>query len=67
MALTRSGSTTLVEDGTGRILGAHLLGSHAEQVVNIFGLAIRTGLTAGQLKEMVYAYPTGASDIGFML
>lgn len=67
VALARSGVKTLVEDGTGRILGAHLLGEHAEEIINIFGLAIRTGLTAEQLKEMVYAYPTAASDIGYML
>jgi glutathione reductase (NADPH) len=40
---------------------------HADEVINIFGLAIRKGLTAGDLKDMVYAYPTSASDLGYML
>jgi|SRR5579875_458764 len=62
-----AGFKTLVEDGTGRILGAHLLGPHAEEVVNIFGLAIRKGLSAGDLRDMVFAYPSGASDIAYML
>jgi glutathione reductase (NADPH) len=48
-------------------LGAHLLGLHAEEVINLFGLAIRTGMRANDLKDMVYAYPTSASDIGSML
>ncbi len=62
-----TGFKTLVEEGTGRILGAHLLGPHAEEVINLFGLAIRTGLTATDLTHMLYAYPTSASDIGSML
>ncbi len=67
VALSHTGSKVLVEDGTGHILGAHLLGLHAEEVINLFALAIRAGLRANDLKEMVYAYPTSASDIGYML
>jgi glutathione reductase (NADPH) len=36
------GYKTLVEEDTGRILGAHLVGPHADEVINLFGLAIRT-------------------------
>jgi glutathione reductase (NADPH) len=61
------GFKTLVEDGTDRILGAHIVGPHAEEVINIFGLAIRNGLTAADLKATVFAYPTGASDVGYMV
>ncbi len=67
VALAHTGFKTLVEDGTERILGAHLLGLHAEETVNIFGLAVRTGLSARDLKDMVYAYPTSASDITSMV
>ena len=61
------GFKTLVEEGTGRIVGAHIVGPHAEEVINIFGLAIRHGLTAANLKETILAYPTAASDIGHMV
>jgi glutathione reductase (NADPH) len=61
------GYKTLVEEGSARILGAHLVGPHADEVINIFGLAIRHGLTADDLKSSVFAYPTGASDLGSML
>lgn len=61
------GYKTLVEEGTGRILGAHLVGPHVDEVINLFGLAIRHGLTADHLKSTMFAYPTGASDIGYML
>jgi glutathione reductase (NADPH) len=67
VALAHTGSKVLVEEGTDRLLGAHLLGLHAEEVINLFALAIRTGLRASDLKMMVYAYPTSASDIGYML
>jgi glutathione reductase (NADPH) len=67
VALPHTGSKVLVEDGTDRLLGAHLLGLHAEEVINLFALAIRAGLRASDLKTMVYAYPTSASDIGYML
>jgi glutathione reductase (NADPH) len=61
------GYKTLVEEDTGRILGAHLVGPHADDVINLFGLAIRHGLTANDLESTMFAYPTGASDIGYML
>lgn len=65
--LKYSGFKVLEEEGTDRILGAHVLGDHAEEVINIFGLAIRNGLTALDLKTMIYAYPTSCSDISYMV
>jgi glutathione reductase (NADPH) len=61
------GFKTLIEEDTDRILGAHIVGPHAEEVINLFGLAIRHGLTTKDLKTTMFAYPTGASDIGYML
>ena len=61
------GYKTLVEEDTGRILGAHLVGPHVDETINVFGLAIRHGLTTDDLKTTMFAYPTGASDIGYML
>ena len=67
VALRYTGFKTLVEEGTNRILGAHLLGPHAEEVINLFALVIRAGLRASDLKQMVYTYPTSASDVGYMV
>lgn len=61
------GHKVLVEEATDRILGAHLVGPHAEEVINLFGLAIRHDLTAADLRATMFAYPTGASDVGYML
>lgn len=61
------GHKVLIEEDTDLILGAHLVGPHAEEVINVFGLAIRHGLTATDLRSTIFAYPTGASDVGYML
>jgi glutathione reductase (NADPH) len=61
------GYKTLIDEGSDRVLGAHLVGPHADEVINLFGLAIRHGLTTNDLKSTMFAYPTGASDIGYML
>ncbi len=62
-----SGFKVLVEEGTDRILGAHLLGSQAEEVINLFGVAMRSGMRAADLKHMLFAYPTHGSDLPYML
>ncbi len=62
-----SASKVLVEEGTGRILGAHLLGPSADEMINFFALAIRRGLTAEDLKDVIFAYPTHASDLSYMV
>lgn len=61
------GFKVLVEEGTDLVIGAHLVGPHADEVINLFALAIRHGLTAAALKQTMFAYPSGASDIGYML
>jgi glutathione reductase (NADPH) len=57
----------LIEKDSGRILGAHLLGPEADEFANIFVLAIRVGVRADALKEMLFVYPTQASNIASML
>jgi glutathione reductase (NADPH) len=62
-----SGFKVLIEESTDRILGAHLLGPHAEEVINIFAIAIRMGLKAAEIKQGIFSYPTNSSDISYML
>jgi glutathione reductase (NADPH) len=68
----RVGETTsrfkvLIEEGTDRVLGAHLLGPHADEVINLFAVAIRLRIRATELKEVLFAYPTTGSDVRSML
>ncbi len=57
----------LVENGTGRILGAHLIGPGAEEQINLFAMAMGAGLTANRIKGIIFAYPSYASDISSMV
>jgi glutathione reductase (NADPH) len=67
VGVKHSGYKVLVDEETNRILGAHLLGPHAEETINLFALAIRFGMTAEQLKEMRYAYPSHSDDVSYMV
>jgi glutathione reductase (NADPH) len=62
-----TGFKVLIEEDTDRILGAHLLGVHAGEVINMFVLAIRHGLTASDLKHTIYVHPAESSDISYMV
>jgi len=57
----------IVDNKTDRVVGAHLLGPHAEEVINLFALAIRSDVPATDLKHLLYAYPTSASDVPYMI
>jgi glutathione reductase (NADPH) len=57
----------IVDEASDRILGAHMVGHAAEELINIFGLAKKHGITATQLRDFVYAYPSFSSDIKHML
>ena len=50
-----------------KILGAHILGHNSEEVINIFALAIRLGLSKEKIKNMLFSYPTNSYDINYML
>ncbi len=57
----------ILDNASGRVLGAHLVGHNAEEMINIFALAVKFGLTRDQLKSLLWAYPTHVSDIKYML
>jgi len=58
---------TLVDKKTNEIVGAHLIGNHAEDLINMFALAIEAGLTAEQFKTPIYAFPSPSDDARYML
>jgi glutathione reductase (NADPH) len=65
-AETVSWSKIVVDRNNDRILGAHFVGHEGQELVNVFALAIRFGISASQLKDFVYAYPTFSADIKHM-
>ena len=58
---------TIVDEDTQTILGAHLIGPHAEETINLFAMAIKTKMKIDDIKTMIFSYPTLASDIPNML
>ncbi len=59
-------SKIIVERDSKKILGAHLIGNHAEDLINIYSLAIEFGLTTEQLRTPIMAFPTASDDMRSM-
>lgn len=57
----------LVEGKSGRILGAHLLGAGAGEVIHLYALAMRFGIRADELRQAAFAYPTLSSAVPYTL
>jgi pyruvate/2-oxoglutarate dehydrogenase complex dihydrolipoamide dehydrogenase (E3) component len=53
----------VAEERTGRLLGVHVLGAGAEDLVHVAAVAMRGGLTRGDLAAMHYVFPTLAGTI----
>ena len=64
---TTAATKILVDTSNDTIVGAHMLGPEYGELINVFSLAIKLGLTTRQLKSMTAAYPTVGSDLGSML
>ena len=48
----------VAEEGSGRLLGVHILGPEAEDLIHIAAVAMRGGLTRQDLAAMHYVFPT---------
>jgi glutathione reductase (NADPH) len=57
----------LIEGGSKSILGAHIIGPNAEEVINLFGMAIRLDLSADRLRHFIPAYPSQGANLPYML
>lgn len=58
---------TLVDNTNGKIVGAHLIGPGAAETINVFAAAIKGGLTAEDLRELSFAFPTNSYNIRQMV
>jgi glutathione reductase (NADPH) len=66
-AETAALSKVLIDEKTDRIIGAHILGHGAQELINIFGLAMKHGITSRDLREFLFAFPTFSSDVPDMV
>ena len=65
-AETAAWAKVLIDKQTDRIVGAHILGHAGEELIHIFALAMKHGITAGDVKDLVYGFPTFSADIKSM-
>jgi glutathione reductase (NADPH) len=67
IGLNHSGFKVLIENESNKLIGAHILGHNAEEVINLFAIAIRLNLNVDDIKKIILTYPTSSSDIKYML
>jgi len=61
------GFKILIEDGSDHILGATVLGPGAEELMNLFAMAMKFRVPASQVRDTIFAYPSAASDLAYMV
>jgi len=64
---THGRARVLIDERNDRILGAHILGHNAEEIINLFGLAIRQSIPLSALRDTVWAYPTCGYYLKYMI
>ena len=50
-----------------KILGVHILGDNAAELINYFALIMKFNLPLDEVKKVLFAYPTSASDLSHLL
>ncbi len=53
----------IVERGTDRVLGCHLIGADAPEMIQMVGIAVRMGATKAQFDATVAVHPTSAEEL----
>lgn len=67
LGISKSAFKIILEKSTGKICGAHLLGYNVDEVINLFTLAIRSGKTMQDLKNMPCTFPSVTYDTIFRM
>jgi glutathione reductase (NADPH) len=57
----------LLDEKNDRILGAHMVGHEASELINYFAMAIRLGLPTSEMRKTVWTYPTSSYYIKYMI
>lgn len=63
---THTGFKLIIDKSTDTVLGAHIVGEHASEHINMLTMAINKGITTRELKQMIFAYPTHSSNLQYM-
>lgn len=57
----------LINNRNKEIVGAHILGPHAGETINLFSMAIQQKITIDEIKNIIFTYPSWGSDIKSMI
>ena len=57
----------LLNERTDEIVGAHIIGPEAAETINLFTMAINANMTAKQIKQTIFTYPSWSNDIKKMV
>ncbi|HCW74143.1 MAG TPA: NAD(P)/FAD-dependent oxidoreductase, partial [Clostridiaceae bacterium] len=50
-----------------KIIGVHILGSNADDLINYFALIMKFDLPYDEVGKTIFAYPSSASDLSYFL
>jgi glutathione reductase (NADPH) len=64
---THTAFKTIINQDNNQLLGAHILGQHSAELINVFVTAVNKNISANELKNMLFAYPTLGSNISAMV
>lgn len=64
---THGRSRVIVDKKEEVVLGAHIMGHHADEIANLFAMAIRHRIPVKALKESPWTYPTSGYYIQYMV
>jgi glutathione reductase (NADPH) len=53
----------IVDEASDRIVGAHMVGHAAEELIHVFAFAMKFGITAADIRDTIYAFPTFSNNI----
>lgn len=57
----------LVNNETKELLGVHILADHADVLINHFTMIMRFDIPFNEVKKTIFAYPTMATDLRYLL
>ena len=57
----------LIDESSGKILGANLFGVEAHEIINLFTLAMNEGISYESLRDQIYTHPTIAESFNDLL
>lgn len=57
----------LIDADSDLILGAHMVGHQGENLIHLFAMAMKHGITAAAMRDGFFAFPTFASDVRNLL